>query len=55
MKLVMQEQRSINFAFKETFQRELENFLRDEIVFSVHPEWVSNWVPVSNTTDHIRT
>jgi hypothetical protein len=55
MKPVMQEQRSINSAFKATFQRELENFLRAGIIFSVHPEWVSNWVPSSKTTDHIRT
>jgi hypothetical protein len=54
MKPVMQEQRSINSAFKETFQRELENFLRAGIIFSVHPELVSNWVPYSKSTNHIR-
>jgi hypothetical protein len=55
MQPVMQEQRSINSAFKATFQRELEIFLRVGIIFSVHPEWVSDWVPTSKTTDHIRT
>jgi hypothetical protein len=55
MKLVMYEQRSINSTFKANFQSELENFLRVGIIFSVHLEWVSNWVPILKTTDHIRT
>jgi hypothetical protein len=55
MKPVMQEQRYIKSAFKATFQRELENFLRVGIIFSAHPEWVSNWVCTSNTTNHIKT
>jgi hypothetical protein len=55
MKLSRKKKIPINSTFKATFQRELENFLRDGIIFSIHPEWVSNWVHVSNTTDHIRT
>jgi len=55
MKLVMQEQRSINSTFKKNSQRDLEKFLRDGIIFSVHPKWVSNWVLSSKTTDHFRT
>jgi hypothetical protein len=50
MKPIMKEQRSINSNFKETFQRELEKFLRDGIIFSVHPECVSNWEPTSRAT-----
>jgi hypothetical protein len=42
MKLIMQEQISINFAFKKTFQRELGKSLRARIIFAFHPEWVSN-------------
>jgi hypothetical protein len=43
MKPVRQKQRPINFAFKETFQRGLENFLKVGIIFTVkYPEWVSN-------------
>jgi hypothetical protein len=55
MKPIMQGQRAINSAFKATSQRELGKFLRDEIIFSVHPEWVSNWEPASRTTDNIGT
>jgi hypothetical protein len=55
MKPIMQEQRSINSSFKATFQRELGKFLRAGIIFSVHPEWVSNWEPASRTTENIRT
>jgi hypothetical protein len=55
MKPFMQKQRSINPPLKETFQREFGNFLRARIIFSVHPQWVPNWVPASKTTDHIRT
>jgi hypothetical protein len=55
MKPVMQKQRSINLALKATFQRELGNFLRARSIFSVHPAWVPDWVPASNTTDHVRT
>jgi hypothetical protein len=55
MKPVMQEQRSINSAFKAIFQRELGKLLRAGIIFSVHPKWVSNWLPSSKTIDHIRT
>jgi ribonuclease HI len=55
MKLARKKQGLVNSALKETFQRELRNFLRDRIIFFVHPERVSNWVPSSNTTDHIRT
>jgi hypothetical protein len=55
MKLVRQKLRLINLTFKVTFQRELEIFLRVGIIFLVYPEWVSNWVHVSKTTDHIRT
>jgi hypothetical protein len=42
-------------AFKATCQKELEDFLRAGIIFLVYPEWVSNWVHVSKTTDNIRT
>jgi hypothetical protein len=55
MKPARKKQGPIDFAFKATFQRELENLLRAGIIFPVHPEWVSNWVLVSKTTDHIRT
>jgi ribonuclease HI len=55
MKPTRKKQRPINSTFKTTFQRELENFLRVGIIFSVYPEWVSNWVLVLKTTDHIRT
>jgi hypothetical protein len=56
MELVRQKQRPINSAFKATFQRGLENFLRAGIIFLVkYPEWVSNWGPVPKATDHIRT
>jgi hypothetical protein len=55
MKPARQKQIPVNSSFKANFQRELENFLRDGIIFPVYPEWVSNWVPVSETTDHIRT
>jgi hypothetical protein len=55
MKLARQKQGPINSAFKATFQRELEIVLRAGIIFSVHPKWVSNWVPVLKTTDHITT
>jgi hypothetical protein len=55
MKSSRKEQRPINSAFKETFRKELENFLRVGIIFLVYPEWVSNWIPVSQTTDHITT
>jgi hypothetical protein len=54
MKAIMQEQRSINSAFKPTFKRELEKFLKDGMFFSVHPEWVSNWEPALRTDDNIR-
>jgi hypothetical protein len=54
MKPIMQEQRSINSALKATFQRELEKLLGAGIIFSVHPEWVSNWEPASRTTENIR-
>jgi hypothetical protein len=55
MKPTRQKQELVNSALKEIFQRELRKFLRDRIIFLVHPEWVSNWVPVSKTIDHIIT
>jgi len=55
MKLIMQEQISINSTLKATFQRELEKFLGAGIIFSVHPEWVSNLELASRTTENIRT
>jgi hypothetical protein len=55
MKPARKKQRPLNSAFGVTFQRELENLLRVGIIFPVYPEWASNWVPVSKTTDHIRT
>jgi hypothetical protein len=54
MKLARKKQGPINSAFKSTFQKELENFLEAGIIFPVYPEWVSNWIPFSNVTDHIR-
>jgi len=42
MKPDRKKQRLINSAFKATFQRELENFLKDGIIFPVYSEWVSN-------------
>jgi hypothetical protein len=42
MKPAGKKQRLVRSALKETFQRELRNFLRARIIFFVHPEWVSN-------------
>jgi hypothetical protein len=54
MKPVRQKQRPINPALKATIQRELENFLKVGIIFSIkYPEWVSKLVPVLKVTDHI--
>jgi len=55
IKPVMQKQRFVNPTLKSTIQRELGNSLRVGVIFSVHPGWVSNWVLVSKTTNHIRT
>jgi hypothetical protein len=55
MKPARKKQGLVNSALKATFQRELRNFLRAGMFFSVHPEWVSNWEPASRTTDNIRT
>jgi hypothetical protein len=55
MKPYKKKQRPINSAFKATFQRELEKFLKVGIIFPVFSEWVSNWIHVLNTTDRIRT
>jgi hypothetical protein len=55
MKPDRQKQRSINSAFKATFQRELENSLKAGIIFLVYSKWISNWIHVSKTTCHIRT
>jgi hypothetical protein len=55
MKPARKKQGLVNSTLKETFRRELRNFLRARIIFSVHLEWVPNWVPASQTTDHIRT
>jgi len=42
MKPARKKQGLVNSTLKETFQRELRNFLRAGMIFSVHPEWVSN-------------
>jgi hypothetical protein len=55
MKIARQKQGPNNSAFKATCQKELEDVLRAGIIFSVYLEWVSNWIHVSKTTDHIRT
>jgi hypothetical protein len=55
MKQIMQEQGSINSAFKETFQKELEKFIKARMIFLVHPEWVSNWELASRINDNIIT
>jgi hypothetical protein len=55
MKPPRQKQGLVNSALKAPFQKELENFLKVGIIFSVHLAWVSNWVPPSKTIDHIRT
>jgi hypothetical protein len=55
MKSARQKQGLVNSALKAPFQKELENFLKVGIIFSVHPEWVFNWVAASKTTYHIRT
>jgi hypothetical protein len=56
MKPVKKKQRPINSSFKVTVQRELENFMKDGIIFPVkYPEWVSKSVPILKATDHIRT
>jgi hypothetical protein len=55
MKLARKKQRPINYAFKATFQRELENFLRAGIIFPDYSEWISNWVHVLKIIYHIRS
>jgi hypothetical protein len=55
MKPIMQEQGPINSAFKATFQKELEKFVKAGMIFPVHLEWVSNWELASRTTDNTRT
>ena len=55
MKLASKKQELVNYALEAPFQKELENFLKAGIIFSVHPGWISNWVPTSKATDHIRT
>jgi hypothetical protein len=55
MKPARQKQRPTNSAFKATFQRELEKFLRAKIIFLVYSEWFSDWILVPKATDHIRT
>jgi hypothetical protein len=55
MKLARQKQELVNYALEAPFQRELRDFLRVGMFFSVQPEWVSNWEPSSRITDNIRT
>jgi hypothetical protein len=55
MKPARKKQGLVNSTLETPFQKGLENFLRARIIFSVHPEWVSNWVPDSKIIDHIRT
>jgi hypothetical protein len=45
MKLARQKQELVNSALEAPFRRELRDFLRAGMFFSVHPEWVSNWEP----------
>jgi hypothetical protein len=55
MKRARKKQGVVNSTLKAPFQKGLENFIKAGIIFSVHPEWVSNWVPASKITNHIRT
>jgi len=55
MKPTRKKQRLVNSSLKETFQKEMRDFLRAELFFLVFPGWVSNSEPTSNTTDNIRT
>jgi hypothetical protein len=50
MKLARQKQGLVNSALKAT-----KYFLKTEMLFFVHPEWVSNWEPASKTIDNIKT
>jgi hypothetical protein len=55
IKPVRQKQRPINLALEATIRKELENLLKDGIIFPVkYSEWVSNLVPVQKTTGQIR-
>ena len=40
MKLARQKQELVNSALEAPFRRELRDFLRVGMIFSVHPEWV---------------
>jgi hypothetical protein len=55
MKPARQKQRLVNSALKETFQKEMRDFLRTEMFSLALPGWVSNWEPASKTTGNIRT
>jgi hypothetical protein len=54
IKPVRQKQIPIDSAFKTTIQRELEDFLKDWIIFPIkYPKWVSKLVLVPKATNHI--
>jgi len=55
MKPSRKKQGLVNSTLKATLRRELRDFIRTEILFFFHPEWVSNCEPASNTNDDIRT
>jgi hypothetical protein len=55
MKLTRKKQRLVNSPLKATFRRESRNLSRTEMIFLVHPKWVSKWEPTSKTIDEIRT
>jgi hypothetical protein len=55
MKTARQKQRLVNSALKATFRRELGDFLRTEMFFSVHHEGVSNSKPSLKTHYNFRT
>jgi hypothetical protein len=55
IKPVRKKQRPINLALEETIRKELEKLLKDGIIFSFkYSKWVSNLVPVRETTGQIR-
>jgi hypothetical protein len=55
MKLARTKQGLVNSTLEEPFRRELRDFLKDGMFFSIHPEWVSNWELASSNIDAIRT
>jgi len=53
--IVRKKLRLVNSALKATSRGKLKIFLMTEMFFLVHPKWVSNWEPASETTNNIRT